>query len=135
MGLGPLVVLTLTDVTAPASEVPVVDMNESGRRVNSNTTTLKIQRQVLQILHRHTFNIQVTRPPSKVSRVAHAAGVFVSFFAAIAGGDDNREVNPVHRKPPLDATEYIEERMAHLDCAAGVNVTQNATNPLVTGPL
>ncbi|SBW85339.1 hypothetical protein PVE_P0300 (plasmid) [Pseudomonas veronii 1YdBTEX2] len=50
VGLGPLVVLTLTDVTAPASEVPVIDMNEAGRRVHTNTTALKIQRQVFQIL-------------------------------------------------------------------------------------
>lgn len=38
----------------------------------------------------------------------------------------------MHRKPPLDSTEYIEQRMGHLDSGTGVNVTQNAANALIT---
>lgn len=41
----------------------------------------------------------------------------------------------MHCEPALDPAEDVQQRMTHLHRGVGVNVTQNATYTLVTGPL
>lgn len=41
----------------------------------------------------------------------------------------------MHCEPALDPAEDVQQRMTHLHRGASVNVTQNATYTLVTGPL